>query len=59
MARKTPRDPEFEAPWAALGLEAWTRKRIADGFERIRAAEAREERRRARLRRLTFRLLGR
>ncbi len=59
MKEKSHRDPEFEAPWAVLGLEAWTRKRIAEGFERIRAAEARDERRRARLRRLTFGLLGR
>ncbi len=59
MNRKSHQDPEFEAPWAELGLEAWTRKRIADGFERIHAAKEREERRRARLRRLTFGLLGR
>ena len=57
MKKRIHRDPELEAEWAEL--DAWTRKRVAGVFERARAAEAREERRRARLRRLTFGLLGR
>jgi len=57
MRKKIHRDPELEAQWAEL--DAWTRKRVAGFFERIKEDEAREERRRARLRRLTFGLLGR
>ena len=59
MNGKSHQDPELEAPWAAQLVEAWTRQRVAEGFERIHAAQARKERRRARLRRLTFGLLGR
>ena len=57
MKKKIRRDPELEAQWAEL--DVWTRKRVAGLFERIAEDEAREERRRARLRRLTFGLLGR
>ena len=57
MGKKIYRDPELEAEWAEL--DRLTRKRVAGLFERIAEDEAREERRRARLRRLTFGLLGR
>ncbi len=54
---KTPRDPEQEARWEE------ERRRLAARLEErreiSRAWREREERRRARLRRLTFGLLGR
>jgi hypothetical protein len=49
MTRKIRRDPELEANWAEL--DRLTRTRVAGFFERERAYEARDERRRARLRR--------
>lgn len=57
MTKKISRDPELEAQWAEL--DRLTRKRVAGALERARAYDVREERRRARLRRLTFGLLGR
>ena len=57
MAKKINRDPELEAQWEEL--DRLTRKRLAGLFERIAEDEAREQRPRARLRRLTFGLLGR
>jgi hypothetical protein len=57
MKKKIRRDPEVEAQWAEL--DRLTRKRVAGAIERMAAYDAREERRRARLRRLTFGLLGR
>ena len=58
MAKKTPRDPELEARWAeARRLAAEAGRGASSAISR--ACEAREERRRARLRRLTFGLLGR
>ena len=57
MAKKIHRDPELEAQWEEL--DRLTRKRVVGLFERIAEDEARDERRRARLRHLTFGLLGR
>jgi hypothetical protein len=57
MGKKIHPDPELEAEWAEL--DRLTRKRVAGALERERAYEARDERRRTRLRRLSFGLLGR
>jgi hypothetical protein len=57
MAKKKPIDPETRARWqqARRDMEALLQRRL----ERDRERAEIEERRRARLRRLTFGLLGR
>lgn len=54
---KRPIDPEVRAYWAQVGRDF--REMYERRVQRIAEWEAEEERRRARLRRLTFGLLGR
>jgi hypothetical protein len=57
MKKKMPRDPEQEARWAEARRQL--QARIDHNNRLIREGREREERRRARLRRLTFGLLPR
>jgi len=57
MPKKIPRDPEREARWAEA--RRLLEERIAFHDRRIREERERDERRRARIRRLTFGLLPR
>ena len=57
MARRTPRDPELEARAEEARRMLWARLQEREAI--ARAWREREERRRERLRRLTFGLLGR
>ena len=57
MARKMPRDPELEA--RADEARVFLLARLKEREAISRAWREREERRRARLRRMTFGLLGR
>jgi hypothetical protein len=57
MARKTPRDPELEARADEARRLLWERLQEREAISR--AWRERQELRRARLRRLTFGLLGR